>query len=1733
MENFNLKRDKKHVTAARTSAGLAESRYNKLAKGGSPRNARRLVGLLGNVATSNLKKQKKRLPVWLIKLIPKSYWQRAYASLTLLLFIVSLIATTLQPFHEIKPYKINDAARSILPRQSDTFAGLLKYDQKAGTYEYNQSFTGTFSAENGNNGTGTPRINATIHSDAAKGVTVKDPQEGISLTLKPKFQLLTARQDKNQIVYPLGGGSGYLIYTTQITGVKEDILLGKPGKDKMVFNYEIADLHSGLEPRLEPNGAIGVYGSDMPINGDVATGSEKDKELLEKARQNNSKNKLFFTIPAPVVVEYNKTVSDVKTYFQLEGNTVRLVAEKLKAASYPLSIDPSIYVETAQRLMRGNNETNLDFDITNELIQKGKLTGARFNSWNSTLALPGARHGHGTAVYGGYIYTVGGNSSSGGGTSQRTVYWAKLNTTTGAIEAPNPGTGACASWCTNTAYDIPAARDGMSLVAYNGYLYVMGGMNTASPQVPQSSVYIAKLGINGEPSLWHPTNTDKSTWTYWHTPATGLSGARAYAGAAAYNSRMYLIGGQTTAGGAPVTTVETATIDPQGTISAFSTTGMVALASGQQRLGHNVQIYNDRVYVIGGASSVTVVTNTILYMKLNSDGTMAGTAWASTTAPLDTAGTAAVNRMSLGGSFSTIWGGYIYIAGGCSGISVASSVTSCATAVHNSVQIASLNADGTLSDWQTIGSTVETSRTNYGLVSWRGTLYGIGGCTTLTCSSSVTAATSYGVINQDGDASTVNSSSAKDTGECTAANNYKYCDLPPQGDSDEQGGRLAGGSVINNGFIYYIGGCTQVNANSICFTGNSGRVTDNISYAQITPDGTARRVPTSACTSRGANYDYYGSWCVLNPSGSNGINAGTGIAAFGTAVFNNTIYVVGGTTGTLWHSKIWRNTPNSDGSITTSWNSTNAQDFSAIGITNNVSTPAQTTPNVARGYSYVFSRANPSAASSNPGNLYILGGCTGSGGALNNGLNCSAQFTHVYKCNIATDGSLNGCSESGQLEIDSEPGTAGLQGLGVMAGAMYANYIYLVSGQSPNETDRGQIIYAKLDNSNNIVAVPGESSWKTSPNSVSPIRRRGVAFGYNGYLYALAGYAAGTSLNDLLYAKINTSDGSIGAFQTSNVTVDARWDLRAVVNNGYVYTLAGCNTGAPPANCTAMTGGVQIFQLYNNYSGSPHKYEYQNTGSPTYPGGSNNSFEDNRLGHGSAVLNGYLYVVGGCTGLGDCSAVSDKVSYAKMDAFGYLGAWTNSGALSGWKLPAGRGWGQLEAAGGTLYYLGGQDTIGASSTVYWATPNVTTGAITAWAATTLGLGQEDPATGGGNAGAKVRTKFGATVWNNRIYIVGGNTNLNDSTAQDSVLISADLTTGGDIDVGGLRYWTENPTVFNIPRSGATAITYANNLYILGGATTGSVILSDVQYGKITESGGSVSVGGWSYTSNLPDKLFGADGFAYNGFMYLFGGKASSDVCETNTIAAPISANTTIASGNNPTGIGEWFETNEKYIGSRYGSSAAYYDGKAYVTGGACNSTLTYVPTANKLAQTTLLSQPQIARYSRLIDTDTDVFPKNWLLNGLDNSIGARWRATYRSMHDIDVAPHVSPTEDCGTSGSMSQMTTWGQETNVGNVILGKIEPYTAKNSSGGNINCARYFFFTFTIDSSQAYGYPEDVTRGPTIADLTLFFTADPSKRLRHGKTFTGGEQMPLNTPCRDADPNPPPADINPNDDNC
>lgn len=1921
----------------------------------------------------------------------KLYYQKPFFfrfTAGLLAFII--LATTILPIYDGKnkldKYDISRVQVSLLSQPVNLYAEKLVFNKKSNKYDFNEGYS---PGQDVAGQSYAPKVTAEFLGTEKKTVSIKDPVNEVSVGFSPKFKVGDPLKKNNFIVYPINDLKASTVFTMKGSGVKEDIILFEYSKDTIELKYDLG-LSDGLEARIEKDGSLGVYGVDSNLLGSVTTGSDKDAQLLEKARQNGKKTNLVFRIPAPAVLGANKKVQqNTKAWFSLDNKVLTVHSSGLANAKYPLSIDPSVYVETASKLMRGNNETNIDFDVSNELIQKSQTTGARIDAWGNTKNLNTSLWDQATAVAGGYIYSVagqevykkiydgqgastftvptgvssitiktwgagggggagggsasgaagggagyvtavlsvsagetlnvyvggkgnggaydsggsgaggggsgagysslyrsatplvvaagggggggarnataggvagaaggttgvagttvgngvgggagtpttggtggtggnndgspgssltggagadgrssqgtdgsgaiaglasggagglpnvnttraggggggagyfggggggapssaGGNAGGGGGggssytdagatsvtntagsgstpgnsgdsdragsgsgggggaatvagsvgssgifiisytisgnstATTASVSWAKFNTSSSAVDSPNPGTGACTNWCSNSAYDLPAARRGLSSVAYNGFLYAIGGIATSGCTGTShtcNTVYIAKLGANGEPSLWHPTG---GSAVYWYASTNTLSTERSYTGAVAYNNRLYLLGGRTDATAGGVTTVEFANLLPTGDIGSWSTTGMQALPGGAGKQMHSVQVYNDVIYAIGGFEGVGTssanLRSAVYYSKLNSDGTM-------NTWQLTSAFTTA--RATMGGSFTTIWGAYIYIAGGCSAVNGSGYCTT----VSTDVQLASINADGSIDSWNTIIG-LSNSRMGYSLIAWQNALYRVGGCDTQDIGTGVCtfarASVDYGLINQDGDASTVATSVASGVAPCSGASPYS-CNLP-----SASIGNVLNGAVIMNGYLYIFGGCTIDD----CTTVSAG-----VTYQAIGSDGSLQK--PAACTG-----SYTDSYCVSSSS------LPAALGAPGTAVFNGRIYVVGGFPSI---TNIYYTTVNNDGSIA-AWSSVNTTTIGATDVS----------------YTFAYARANPASAGTNPGNLYIFGGCTSTGS-----VSCTSQTQTVYKCNLNTTGVPGGCGTGSQLQIGTIPGASGT-GLGAHSGAVYANYIYLIGGLAPSINDLATVRYAKFDNSNNVVTVG--SGWVEGSNKTVTGRRRGAAFGYNGYLYVVGGYdgTAGV-LADIEFAKINVSDGSWGTFSVSAVTINQRWGLTVPVSNSYAYVIGGCIAGAAPSNCTSRTNTIQTFQVYNNNSGAVSAFN----------AASDDTFaaSTDRWGASSTILNGYIYVAGGCTSATDCTTAITDVQYAPISANdGSIGTWTS--ATNG--LPAVRTWGKLVTVGGYLYYMGGQDSTATNeqSTVYYV-GTFSSGDITAaWSTASGGIGDTN------SQAAQARTKFGVAVWDSRIYVVGG---LDGSAAVTStVYISPRLTSGGNMVADS---WSSG-TAFNVARFGSAVTAYANNIYSFGG-NDGTNYLNDGQFasfgyktGTISQSGTTVtgsgttftsaqvgsilqypdgsiatisafssgtsitvsasktvvagtsyvildgSVGSWTYTTSTPGPISQGEAFAANGYMYIIGGRSATSTCVPNTLIAPISANTTIATSNNPTGVGEWYETNVRYTGDRYGAAVAYSQGKLYLMGGGCTAPLA----STRHYYAPVKSQPQVAKYSRLIDTDTDVFPNSWLMNGLDNSVGARWQAKYKTMHDTsDGAGQQNPNEDCGTSATMALMTNYGQETNYGDVTLGDVASYTPKESGGGNINCARYYYFSISIDSSQTFGYPEDVSRGPTIYDISLFFTADPSKRLRHGKTFTGGEQQPLDTPCR------------------
>ena len=2257
--------------------------------------------------------------------------KRRVAGVLATLIIVSFVAEMYISIPKNYVSRITPALAALVGESIPLHDGRLQYNPEARAYRFNEGYQAGGSTLGFSS---TPTFSADFPVDASEGANLIDPVSGQSIKITPLFELKNGEKDGSRVVYPLEGKDGLKIVSLNGIGYKEDIVLNSYSGNNIDFSYRL-EVPDTIDVRLESDGSVGFYGVESSLLGNVSAGTEADAELLESARRNGEKNNLLFRMPAPFVVEASQQATSVGAKFKLEGNILTTEVRGLIDATYPLTIDPSVYVETARKFMRGNNETNTDFDTANELIQKGSTTGARFDTWTSTLSLNEGLYDGSSAVAGGYIYHAGGTTGTGtatiaaydssgsfvvpsgvtsvtvkawgggggsggtnntqdggdgggggyatatlsvtasesltvtvgggggagtqqdrytggggggggyssvyrsatplliapgggggggggddqlggdggaggddsdgvaggnsdgaqgggaatsaaggaggtggavnngtagaslsggdggngsstvgtggasnGGTSGggdggfdsdtsdyasggaggagyygggggagsdassgagsggggggsgtayltgastsaqlgsgmtpgntgdtdrngrgdgaagptndangtagddgrvvisyvtsstatvvESLYWANINDSTGALESPNPGDGVCTNWCTDTAYDLPEGRRGFSLVAYSGFLYAIGGEDPSGNR--EATIFIAKIGANGEPQLWHPTDPDTSNWDYWYTD-TALGSAVSYHAAVTHNNRLYVLGGQTDASPGGVTRVEYANIEPTGTLDTWTTTGMLTLPS--QRHQHSAEVYNDVLYVVGGDSSSTgTLQNSVEYVELGEDGAFQGS-W-------ETANSFTTGRRTNGNRYTAIYGAYLYLMGGCTSVSSGNCQT-----VGSDIQLASINADGSLGEWNDV--TNETNqRVGYGLHVWANQLYRVGGCTDIVtsnkdCSVALTGS-DRGVINTDGDASTVSITETSGSGNCVGGDPYD-CDLPPVGDDAGEIGHMLTMSTILNGHLYVIGGCAERQCNTGTNLPTADNISSNTAYVRINSDGTLRSPSTCSGTTSG-------SWCV---DGTNTINGADGVAAAGIATFNGRIYIVGGIDSTgVRTGEIYHNSVNTDGSLSGAWT---AQTFTSVGVNSG-----------ATYYSYAYARANPSQAGTYDGNLFLFGGCGDGGGS---GPGCVGYETQVYKCWIEDTGELENtagstafdCTTTGQLQIDSDPDTGGSQGLGIHSGVVYANRIYLIGGFSQTESDKDTVLSARFDDSNNVVAISG-SDWIEDTNTLNTGRRRGWAFGYNGYVYAIGGFDAGAGgiIDDIEFAKVNVSDGSVDPFTTSVVTVNQRWGLNVVVSNSYAYIIGGCANGGSPSSCGSGTPppgmpqdfepSLQTFQLHNNASGA-----FQDFDASAGPFATTS----NRIGASAAVVDGVLYVAGG----ENAGTATANVQKAKLNPNGTIGTWSDATG----SLPAARAYGQLETAGGDLYYIGGEDTAGdEKSDVYYASPapgtptadtirttqyklaageftgttytlglkqdlesnyyvmvsgstsidsdegpndamvridgdpfgnlgtttsadeillsrsasnadwagsvtvvecaascstdgftlsevadvslaagtadslqttthtlsiahtartvpfgghlggglqsagtlpndfgvtggvriskssthdidieryggggrvpqagdvtiyvvewgsnwdvyevdvdnwtaggsgadatneyvatdivsgggtSVTRDEAWVWKSTgtseddglgdgafgkivTLGDGVNQNATettvaiGSRHAGSEDirddtiyvmehpslatdyrkisevnhgssftvtvdspiesetvsttgnvtssegyriplfyysdsgtggsysrtggwshyhsndttvslaksrtgsnqpgwlqsvdfgsfagvsgdgdiaswstatnglpgdRTRHGAAVWNDRIYVVGG---LDDSaTETNTVYISPQLSSGGNITSA----WTSDADVPDVARSGGTLVAYANNLYFIGG-NDGTNYLLDSQFTQINSDG---TVDAWTFTTNLPVPASDAEGFAANGFLYIIGGRTAASTCNNNSYVVPISANTTIATGNNPTGVGEWYQTNTEFTGDRHSAAVAYNEGTAYVLGGGCGTELT----SDQHWAGRINSQPQVARYSYYVDADSDVFPSAWLLNGVDNDIGARWQFSYRSSTDA--------------------ANEWGVVTDFGDVTLGSVEDYTPFNDVGSNTNFARYMYVEVAIDASQTYGYPDDVSRGPTVDDMTIFFVSDPNKRLRHGKTFIQGVQQPLGTP--------------------
>lgn len=287
-------------------------------------------------------------------------------------------------------------------------------------------------------------------------------------------------------------------------------------------------------------------------------------------------------------------------------------------------------------------------------------TAGAVGSFAATTPFNNARYGHTSVASSGFLYVAGGFA----GAYFDTVQVARINAngTVGAFTATSP---------------FATARRYHTSVTHNGNLYVIGGFNGTA----RNDVQVARINADGTLQPF--------------TATASFTGARSQHASVVYNGFLYVIGGNN--GTAPITSVQVAPINPDGTLGTFVAT--TALPQGRD--GHGGVAYDGHLYVVGGYTGSSV--NSVLVAPINADGTLGA---------FTTTSNLGAGRDHLG---SVALGGFLYAFGGRS-----------ASRVMNDVEVAPINSDGTLGAF--VATTpLPSARSGHASALSSGFLYVLGG----------------------------------------------------------------------------------------------------------------------------------------------------------------------------------------------------------------------------------------------------------------------------------------------------------------------------------------------------------------------------------------------------------------------------------------------------------------------------------------------------------------------------------------------------------------------------------------------------------------------------------------------------------------------------------------------------------------------------------------------------------------------------------------------------------------------------------------------------------------------------------------------------------------------------------------------------------------------------------------------------------------------------------------------
>lgn len=621
-------------------------------------------------------------------------------------------------------------------------------------------------------------------------------------------------------------------------------------------------------------------------------------------------------------------------------------------------------------------------------------------------------------------------------------------------------------------------------------------------------------------------------------------------------------------------------------------------------------------------------------------------------------------------------------------------------------------------------------------------------------------------------------------------------------------------------------------------------------------------------------------------------------------VTNDTIYVVGGTDGTV-RDTVYYAYLNNDGTIEGSWQTAETLLDATVGL-------SATTYN---GYGYAVGGGNTS----------------------------SVAQTWVEYTPLNSDGSISLWANSdGASPNNGDLNTARREHSTVA----YEGYIYSAGGINGSGTYQSSVERLSIDSAGEI------SEIRQSANNLTIDHNQFNSAIYNGYIYISGSILAG---NHKVYSAPLNEDGTIGSW-----TEEANNNMRHILGcsaalNGYVYVIGGWDPSKPDTNQDYFTDEVEVNNIESDGTlGSSW------TNTTTLPQFNGNSWTNAYRGVNCMAHNGRIYAIGGWTWQSNQVGVQNsKIYYATPNADGTISSWTTNSNNMSTSSPDLRQQNTESFIYNNRIYR--QERL--AQDIYYADIDPSTGEVSAtWTQTTASLSaaryqpgvavwngfvyfaagatvistsstykksieygkiDEDgdissfvvsndlPNVGGG--GATGLRGVEAVANRGTLVVMGG---YNGSTSNNYVQI-ATIGAGGAGTTGAFTGGTDIGTAI----AEHCSVAVNGYLYRIGGDTGSGTEVATVEYSAIAADGDN---GAWTSTSSLPAERAGHACTVYNGRIYVSGGTNSSATRQTTVYYAEPESDGSITA---------WNTASNAFTTAREDLATVAWDDYLYVIGG--------------------------------------------------------------------------------------------------------------------------------------------------------------------------------------------------------